>query len=118
MDGRAGRLMRRWGARLAEAAAPRLSWPGGVVSFTFDDFPRSSLEQGGAILERFGARGTFYTALGLEGGDGELGPLFRREDLERAAAAGHEIGCHTFSHIDCAKATAPEVASCRAVGTG
>ena len=38
---------------------------GPIVSFTFDDFPRTAATAGAAILESFGARGTFYTAAGL-----------------------------------------------------
>ena len=34
------------------------------ISFTFDDFPRSAWLTGGAILERFGVRGTYYASLG------------------------------------------------------
>src|SRR5262249_53443030 len=33
-----------------------------VVSFTFDDFPRSAALNGARILERQDARGTFYAA--------------------------------------------------------
>jgi peptidoglycan/xylan/chitin deacetylase (PgdA/CDA1 family) len=76
-----------------------------MVSFSFDDFPKSALAAGGAILERHGARGVYYTAAGLQGGDSELGPLFDLEDLRQARSAGHEIGCHTYSHIDCAAST-------------
>ena len=40
---------------------------GPIISFTFDDFPRSALYTGGAILERFGLNGTYYAAFGLMG---------------------------------------------------
>jgi peptidoglycan/xylan/chitin deacetylase (PgdA/CDA1 family) len=69
-----------------------------IASFTFDDFPRSAWEVGGPILARFGALGTYYaagtycraTADGIE---------YYDEDVLRAVhAAGHEVGCHSFSH--------------------
>src|SRR2546422_3297564 len=37
------------------------------VSFTFDDFPRSALLTGGAILKHFGLTGTYYASFGLMG---------------------------------------------------
>jgi len=79
-------------------------WPGGVVSFTFDDFPKTALTAGGAILERHGARGTYYTASKLVGTVGDLGPLFETEDLRAAHRNGHEIACHTHSHLRCSEA--------------
>jgi peptidoglycan/xylan/chitin deacetylase (PgdA/CDA1 family) len=70
------------------------------VSFTFDDFPRSALYNGGAILQRFGLTGTYYTSLGLMGKQTPTGEMFLREDLSCVQAQGHELGCHTFEHCD------------------
>ena len=69
-----------------------------IISFTFDDFPRSALHTGGAILERFGLKGTFYASFGLMGREAPTGPIFVREDLNALVARGHELGCHTFDH--------------------
>jgi peptidoglycan/xylan/chitin deacetylase (PgdA/CDA1 family) len=69
-----------------------------LISFTFDDFPRSALSTGGAILRSVGARGTYYTALGLMGQQRSTGTMFTREDLKLALEQGHELGCHTFHH--------------------
>jgi peptidoglycan/xylan/chitin deacetylase (PgdA/CDA1 family) len=78
-----------------------------LVSFTFDDFPRSAAHAGGAILRAHGARGTYYTALGLMGrGESPVGELFTLDDLLQVVKEGHELGCHTFAHRD-AWATAP-----------
>ncbi len=74
---------------------------GPIVTFSFDDFPRSAYLAGGAILERFGARGTYYTALGLMNTSNELGEQFRAEDLDSLLEKGHELASHTFSHISC-----------------
>jgi peptidoglycan/xylan/chitin deacetylase (PgdA/CDA1 family) len=74
---------------------------GPIVSFTFDDFPRSALSVGGEVLKSFGARGTYYAAIGLMNSSTELGEQFRREDLESLVHEGHELGHHTFGHISC-----------------
>jgi peptidoglycan/xylan/chitin deacetylase (PgdA/CDA1 family) len=71
-----------------------------IVSFTFDDFPRSALMVGGDILKRAGAAGTFYASMGLMGRRAPVGEIFEPDDLPRALAAGHELGCHTFAHCD------------------
>ena len=71
-----------------------------LVSFTFDDFPRSALLAGGAILHRFGLRGTYYTSFGLMGKQAPTGSIFLPEDLAVALEQGHELGCHTFGHCD------------------
>ena len=70
-----------------------------MVSFTFDDTPKSAAAVGVPILEARDARATFYVAGGLvdkwsghwDGISGdEIVALHRR---------GHEIACHTFSHM-------------------
>jgi peptidoglycan/xylan/chitin deacetylase (PgdA/CDA1 family) len=70
-----------------------------LVSFTFDDFPRTALSAGGAILENFGARGTYYAASGLMNTVNELGEQFCPGDLEAVVEAGHELASHTYHHI-------------------
>ena len=69
-----------------------------IISFTFDDFPRSALLTGGAILEQFGLRGTYYASFGLMGRTAPTGEIFVPEDLSALVARGHELGCHTFAH--------------------
>jgi hypothetical protein len=71
-----------------------------LISFTFDDFPRSALLTGGAILRSFGLAGTYYASLGLMGSQAPTGPIFLPGDLEELLEQGHELGCHTFSHCD------------------
>jgi peptidoglycan/xylan/chitin deacetylase (PgdA/CDA1 family) len=95
--------------RLLPTRPARLGRDGGIVSFTFDDFPRSALACGGAILERYGARGTYYAALALAGTEGATGRLFDVADLRAARASGHELACHTYRHLDCARATTAEI---------
>ncbi len=88
----------------AKAARPaRLKLDQAALSICFDDFPRSAAEHGASILQRHGGRGTFYAAAGLTEQDGPCGLNFSAGDVLRLAAAGHEIGCHTYTHEDCAK---------------
>jgi glycosyltransferase involved in cell wall biosynthesis len=71
-----------------------------LISFTFDDFPRSALLAGGAILNRFDVAGTYFASLGLVGKDTPSGKIFLPGDLNILIEQGHELGCHTFSHCD------------------
>jgi peptidoglycan/xylan/chitin deacetylase (PgdA/CDA1 family) len=73
---------------------------GPIVSFTFDDFPRTAFTTGGSILERFGARGTYYTAYGLMNTKDEL-VQFCSEDIDALLEHGHELASHTYGHISC-----------------
>ncbi|MGE0827855.1 MAG: polysaccharide deacetylase family protein [Hyphomonadaceae bacterium] len=96
----------------AHVARPaRVKLPRGALSVCFDDFPVSAAEAGAAALERFDARGTFYAAAGMSGEDGPAGKCFSAAQLRRLAASGHEIGCHTYGHVDCAKTDADEFIS-------
>ena len=69
-----------------------------LISFTFDDFPRSAFLEAGSILTRYGVRGTYYASLSLMGKPSPMGPMFQTEDLRELARQGHELGCHTFGH--------------------
>lgn len=70
-----------------------------LVSFSFDDFPRTALTVGGTILKSAGARGTYYVAVSLMNMQNELGPHFCLEDLHNLLASGHELASHTHSHV-------------------
>jgi peptidoglycan/xylan/chitin deacetylase (PgdA/CDA1 family) len=70
-----------------------------VVSFAFDDFPRSALTEGGRMLNEAGWAGTYFTAGGLCGRTIDGLDYFDREDILRADRAGHEIACHTFGPL-------------------
>jgi peptidoglycan/xylan/chitin deacetylase (PgdA/CDA1 family) len=69
-----------------------------LISFTFDDFPRSAFLEADAILRRYGVLGTYYVSLGLMGKQSDLGPMYEAEDLKELVHLGHELGCHTFGH--------------------
>jgi peptidoglycan/xylan/chitin deacetylase (PgdA/CDA1 family) len=74
---------------------------GPIISFTFDDFPRTACSTGAAILEKFGARGTYYVTFGLMNRQDQLGELFNVDDLRILLERGHDLGTHTFSHCSC-----------------
>src|ERR1700687_5484001 len=71
-----------------------------LISFTFDDFPRSAVLAGGAILKRFGLAGTYFASFGLVGKKTPSCQIFFPDDLTTLLEQGHELGCHTFSHCD------------------
>jgi peptidoglycan/xylan/chitin deacetylase (PgdA/CDA1 family) len=72
-----------------------------VISFTFDDFPRSALTIGGRMLSDYGWRGTYYGAMGLMGTTVGAEPMFTRTDVDELLTAGHELACHTLNHTSC-----------------
>ena len=71
----------------------------GVISFTFDDFPRSALTVGGAILRRHGVAGTYYVAGGLTDGSENDLPCHHLDDITTLLRDGHELGSHGFAHV-------------------
>ena len=71
-----------------------------LVSFTFDDFPKSAWSTGGAILRGFGVRGTYYVSFGLMNTTTPSGQMFSSEDVKSLLEGGHELGCHTFDHCN------------------
>jgi peptidoglycan/xylan/chitin deacetylase (PgdA/CDA1 family) len=81
---------------------------GPIISFSFDDAPQSAFTAGGEILGAHGIRATFYVSLGLLGARVPEGRIALAGDLHRAAAAGHELGCHTYDHLDAWKTPAEE----------
>jgi peptidoglycan/xylan/chitin deacetylase (PgdA/CDA1 family) len=100
-DGLAQKLagkMSRFLARHTHTKTLTLRNSAPMVSFTFDDVPASACGVGAAILEQYGARGTFYVAGGSCGGISPGGRLAAPDQLAALAAHGHEIGCHTFAH--------------------
>jgi len=70
-----------------------------LISFSFDDFPRTALTAGGSILKNAGVRGTYYVASALIDTVNNLGAHFQKEDLFELLADGHELASHTYSHV-------------------
>lgn len=73
-----------------------------VISFSFDDFPITAFSTGARLLESFGMRGTFYASLGIASTDRSVGRIASQEQMLSLSKNGHELACHTFSHLDCA----------------
>ena len=84
-----------------------------LISFSFDDFPRSALYTGGAILEQCGVSGTYYASFGLMGQVAPTGRIFGIEDVFLLLQRGHELGCHTYNH--CHAYTTPRDCFARSV---
>ncbi|MEC7754121.1 MAG: polysaccharide deacetylase family protein [Bacteroidota bacterium] len=65
------------------------------VTFTFDDAPLSAFVNGGDILKKHGLNGTYYISMSLLNREG----YFTSSNLKNALEQGHELACHTFSHL-------------------
>jgi peptidoglycan/xylan/chitin deacetylase (PgdA/CDA1 family) len=102
-----GKLRRRL-IRLAHRRPAKVALERPIVSFSFDDAPATACEAGAKVLEARGLRGAYYFAAGLAGRNGPMGRFATGEDARRLHEAGHEIACHTFSHLDCGQATKAE----------
>ncbi len=81
-----------------------------LVSFTFDDVPDSAYLNGARVLDRNGVHGTFYIAAGTCGAEDEYWRVITREQVAALHAGGHEIGAHTFSHVNVQTLSAAEMA--------
>jgi len=73
-----------------------------IVSFTFDDIAESAVTAGARTLDEYNVSGTFYVAPGLCGSEGPLGRFASEANIKALSDRGHEIGCHTFSHVSVA----------------
>jgi len=71
-----------------------------IVSFTFDDCPRSVMENALYPLEKEGWLATIYIAMGLCDTTNHVGLHMSREDVRALHETGHEVGDHTYSHCD------------------
>lgn len=70
-----------------------------IVSFTFDDVPKSTFNNAIPILDKYSIKGTFYVALSLMERENKRNGLFTEEDVHKCINSGHELGCHSYSHI-------------------
>jgi peptidoglycan/xylan/chitin deacetylase (PgdA/CDA1 family) len=71
-----------------------------IISFSFDDATRTAFFNGGGILEKYSVNGTFYVSFGLLGSSSPSGAIGTLSDLKNAVKNGHELGCHTFDHLN------------------
>jgi len=80
-----------------------------VVSFTFDDFPKSALN-GADVIEKHGGRAGFYACTSFLGQRSPvLGEMFDADTLGELRTRGHEVGAHSHTHLDCAKTRLEQV---------
>ena len=105
-----GKLRRRL-VQWVERRPARLATSRPMVSFTFDDAPASAVVEGAARLEAHDARGTYFISASLAGRVGPMGKYASRKEVMAAAAKGHDIACHSFSHLDCGSADGEAVAA-------
>jgi peptidoglycan/xylan/chitin deacetylase (PgdA/CDA1 family) len=89
----------RFAATLVRTRTVRMVNKRPIVSFSFDDFPKSAVRNAAAILERHGIAGTYYICRSLNGATEEGIEYYDLADVQRLLDNGHEIGCHTGSHI-------------------
>ena len=73
-----------------------------IITFGFDDFPKSAADTGAEIIESINAKAIFYACTGLAGKTNLTGEQYIDTDLLALDKAGHEIGAHTHTHLDCA----------------
>jgi len=98
-----GRINRRrvfW-KKVAPINAPSQS----IITFSFDDFPKSAADTGAEIIESIGAKAIYYACSGLAGRTNATGELYVDTDMLALDRAGHEIGAHSHTHLDCARTT-------------
>ena len=100
LKGKLRRRLVRLMHRRPLAAAPDRA----MVSFSFDDVPATAAHAGAEALEARGVHGTFFIAADLAGKEAPMGVCGLAEDYRRLVAAGHELACHTYSHLDCGQA--------------
>lgn len=102
--------LNRFLARLTPAHSVRLAGARPIASITFDDFPKSAWTRGGPILAQYKVRGTYYTTGSFCGRTVDGTVFYDADDLRALAAAGHEIGCHSFAHQPTPDLSAQELA--------
>lgn len=71
-----------------------------IISFTFDDIPISAKNVGASMLNEYGIKGTFYISYNLINKKFFNEHYCSKEDIEFLIQNGHEIGCHTYDHLN------------------
>jgi peptidoglycan/xylan/chitin deacetylase (PgdA/CDA1 family) len=70
----------------------------GIVSVTFDDFPRSAWSVGGRIVQEQGAFATYFATGALCGQTFDGLEQYTVDDLQELYEQGHEVGSHFYEH--------------------
>ncbi len=103
--------VQRWVSQYAFRKTLELRGNQGVISFSFDDAPKSACQVGRQILEQHGCHGTWYLAGGLTDRLEQGKPCHSIQDVRELIKGGHHIGCHTFSHSPCDQLTTGQMES-------
>lgn len=79
-----------------------------IISFSFDDCPKSAITNGLPLLEDEGWRGTIFVATSLCETTNHLGLHMSEADIIDVHSRKHEIADHTFSHLSANDASVQE----------
>ena len=71
-----------------------------LISFTFDDFPKSAAMVGAEILRKYNVQGTYYLSLGIIGQESPGGEICDVDTIKNLIEEKHEIGSHTYDHLN------------------
>ncbi|MEH6546675.1 MAG: polysaccharide deacetylase family protein, partial [Sneathiella sp.] len=82
-----------------------------IVSFTFDDCPRSAITVGAKMLKDRGVQGTFYLCGALTSGHENGLSCQTEDDLAYLVENGHELASHLFNHKRCEELSEDQLAS-------
>lgn len=91
------RVSRTISRRLSREMLPPLQKS--IISFSFDDCPKSAIETALPIMEAEDWRATIYVACGLCEIENHLGKHMSLSDVVDVHDRGHEIADHTYSHV-------------------
>lgn len=80
-----------------------------IISFSFDDAPKSALNLGAQMLEAENIKATYYLCGNNDGKVFEGVEQFDNKDVKRLYENGHEIACHTFGHSRLRRRTIDEI---------
>jgi peptidoglycan/xylan/chitin deacetylase (PgdA/CDA1 family) len=97
-------------ARLVPVNKKTLIFEKPVVSFTFDDCPRSGIIVGGKMLKDRGLAGTFYLCGGLTNEFENGLPCQIEEDLAYLVENNHELASHLYNHKRCEELSKDQLA--------
>jgi peptidoglycan/xylan/chitin deacetylase (PgdA/CDA1 family) len=96
-------ILNRQVVHLRRAARAQVRPDRPVVTFTFDDFPKSALN-GADVVEKQGGRAGFYACTSLMGlRSPAMGEMFDGTTLAELSARGHEIGAYSHTRLDCSR---------------
>jgi peptidoglycan/xylan/chitin deacetylase (PgdA/CDA1 family) len=72
-----------------------------MITLSFDDAPSSAALYGRKLMGDYGIAATYFISGGLMGQDSHFGPYAHCDEVMDLHIMGHEIACHTYSHLDC-----------------